>query len=124
MSARNNSDDPISVELKFYATFREEVGQKSLTRELPAQSTLAEAIADVAEEYPSLEGRLLGDDGEIRDSVRALKNGRESAEADTVLEDGDDVSFVNPIHGGSDSSVPVSERPRFTAECRPTRPRR
>ena len=124
MSARNNPDDPISVELKFYATFREEVGQKSLTRDLPAESTLADAIGDVAEEYPDLDGKLLTEDGKIRDSVRALKNGRESAEADTVLEDGDDVSFVNPIHGGSDSSVPASERPRFTAECRLTRPRR
>ncbi|WP_276301087.1 ubiquitin-like small modifier protein 1 [Halorussus lipolyticus] len=100
MSARNNPKDPISVELTFYATFREEVGQKSLTRELPAEATLADAIADVAEDHPSLESKLLADDGEIATSVRALKNGRERAEAETVLEDGDDVSFVNPIHGG------------------------
>jgi molybdopterin synthase sulfur carrier subunit len=92
--------DPITVELKFYATFRDAVGQKSLTRELPAEATLADALAEAAEEYPDLDGKILSEDGEIRESVRALKNGRESAEADTVLEDGDDVSFVNPIHGG------------------------
>jgi molybdopterin synthase sulfur carrier subunit len=120
----SSQSEEISVELKFYATFREAVGQKSLTRDLPAESTLAEAIAAVVEAHPSLEDRLLTEDGEIRDSVRALKNGRERAEADTILEDGDDVSFVNPIHGGSDSSVPASERPRFTAEYRLTRPRR
>ena len=96
----SSDPDAISVELKFYATFREEVGQKSLTRDLPTESTLADAIAEVAEEYPSLESKLLTDDGEIATSVRALKNGRERAEADTLLEDGDDVSFVNPIHGG------------------------
>lgn len=100
MTASSDLEDAISVELKFYATFREEVGQKSLTRELPAKSTLAEAIADLAEDHPSLESKLLTDDGEIATSVRALKNGRERVDADTTLEDGDDVSFVNPIHGG------------------------
>lgn len=100
MTDSSDPEDPISVELKFYATFRDAVGRKSLTRELPADATLADALADAAEEYPDLEDELLTDDGEIRDGVRALKNGRAAAEADTRLGDGDDVSFVNPIHGG------------------------
>ncbi|MFC7080392.1 ubiquitin-like small modifier protein 1 [Halorussus caseinilyticus] len=92
--------ETLTVELTFYATFREAVGRKSLTRELPASATLGDALADAAEEYPDLDGEILDESGELRHGVRALKNGRESADADTRLEDGDEVSFVTPIHGG------------------------
>lgn len=99
MPEPNDESEPISVELTFYATFRDTVGQKSVTRDLPAGATLGDALADAAEEYPDLDAEIL-DDGRLRDGVRALRNGRERADADTRLDDGDEVSFVMPIHGG------------------------
>lgn len=98
--ASDDSAETMTVELRFYAPFREAVGRKSVTTELPAGATLEEALANVTEEYPELDGEVLDEDGKIGKGVRALRNGRNQAEADTHLEDGDEVSFMTPIHGG------------------------
>lgn len=120
-----NDPETVAVEFQFYATFREAVGRKAVTRDLPAGATLGDALADLADEYPDLRGEILredeterpdeGDVGrpsedeterpdeegvELRDGVRALRNGREAVDAAARLEDGDEVSFMTPIHGG------------------------
>ncbi|WP_115863816.1 ubiquitin-like small modifier protein 1 [Halorussus litoreus] len=105
MTATSDSKEPIAVELKFYATFRDAVGRKSVTRELPAGATLGDALADAAEAYPDIDEEILTGRGEVRDGVRALRNGRERATAETTLADGDEVSFVTPIHGGAGHST-------------------
>ena len=99
-SPNSDPDETMTVELNFYAPFREAVGEKTVVRELPRGATLADALARIAEDRPALDGEILNEDGEIRRGVRALKNGGEKAEADTRLEDGDTVSFTTPIHGG------------------------
>ena len=98
--APSDSDETMTVELNFYAPFREAVGEKTVTLDLPPRSTLGDALGRVAEDYPALDGEILNEDGAIRQGVRALKNGGEKAAADTRLEDGDAVSFTTPIHGG------------------------
>ncbi|WP_134670654.1 MoaD/ThiS family protein [Halorussus marinus] len=92
--------ETISVELVFYAPFRESVDRKSLAVSLPAGATLRDAVARVADDRPALDGELLDESGEIRTGVRALLNGGDRAKADTELADGDSVSFTTPIHGG------------------------
>jgi molybdopterin synthase sulfur carrier subunit len=96
----SDHDGPVSVELRFYATFREAVGEKAVTREVPDGATLGDALADAVEEYPDLDRQILTENGDLRDGVRALRNGREAVEADSRLDDGDEVSFMTPIHGG------------------------
>lgn len=96
----SDSDETISVELRFYAPFREHVDEKSVVFELPRGATVGDALARAAEDYPNLDGEVLDDSGEMRDGVRALRNGRAAAEEDTRLEDGDDISLTTPIHGG------------------------
>ena len=96
----DESEEQISVELRFYAPFKEAVGEKSVTLELPRGATVADALAEVVGENPDLHGKLLNDAGRIPDGVRALHNGRAAADGDTRLEDGDEVSFTTPIHGG------------------------
>lgn len=94
-----SSPERITVELTFYATYREAVGQKSLTRDLPADATLADLLADLADEYPDLDGRLT-EEGDLRPQVTVLRNGTERADLDTRLEDGDELSVTSPVHGG------------------------
>ena len=96
----SDSDETMTVELTFYAPFREAVGEKTVALDLPRGATLADALDRVAADHPDLDGEILDEDEAIRRGVRALKNGGEKAEADTRLEDGDAVSFTTPIHGG------------------------
>jgi molybdopterin synthase sulfur carrier subunit len=94
-----SDSDPITVELALYATYREAVGEKSLTRDLPADATLGDLLADLTEEYPALDGRLTDEEG-LRAQVAVLRNGSERADLDTRLADGDELSVTSPVHGG------------------------
>lgn len=95
--------DPIALEYRFFATFREAVGRKAIERDLPAGATVGEALAAIEAEFPELAGDVLDDDGEIRPHLSVLKNGREVVHLDgteTRLEDGDRVSVFPPVAGG------------------------
>ena len=99
-AASDDSEDTLTVELRFYAPFKDAVGQKSVVIRLPEEATLGDALARAVEEYPDLDGKLVDGEGKLSSGVRALHNGHARAEADTRLEDGDEVSFTTPIHGG------------------------
>jgi molybdopterin synthase sulfur carrier subunit len=99
-TSSDDSEELISVEFRFYAPFKDAVGEKSVVLELPRGVTVGDALTEVVEENPDLDGKLLDDAGQIPDGVRALHNGRAKAEGDTRLEDGDEISFTTPIHGG------------------------
>ena len=92
----------MNLELRFFATFREAVGQKTRHREYPEGTTVGEVLADLEADYPDLEGNLL-DDGEIREMLSILKNGNDVAHVDgpeTTLADGDTLSVFPPVAGG------------------------
>ncbi|WP_132060776.1 MoaD/ThiS family protein [Halorussus amylolyticus] len=95
-----DADETVTVELNFYAPFRDAVGEKTVVEELPRGATLADAVGRVAERHPELDGMVLNDEGEVKRGVTALRNGHDRAVADGALEDGDSVSFTTPIHGG------------------------
>ncbi|MDG5778060.1 ubiquitin-like small modifier protein 1 [Haloarculaceae archaeon H-GB2-1] len=93
----------MELELKFFATFREAVGQKTIGREFDDGATVGEVLAALESEYDGLEGNLLADDGDIRDMLSILKNGREVVHLDgteTLMEDGDTLSVFPPVAGG------------------------
>lgn len=92
----------MDIELRFFATFREAVGEKERTHTFDDDATVGDALADLEREYDGLEGQLLAD-GRIREQLSVLKNGRDvthMAGPDTTLEDGDVVSVFPPIAGG------------------------
>jgi len=90
---------PMDVELRFFATFREAVGQKVLEREVEGGTTVGDVLDDLVAEY-DLD---VFEDGDIRPQVSVMKNGKDVYHLDgidTVLEDGDAVSVFPPVAGG------------------------
>ena len=93
----------MELELRFFATFRAAVGQKTIEREFPDGATVGEILTALEEEFEGLSGELV-EDGEIRDQLSVLKNGREVLHmegVDTVMEDGDRLSVFPPVAGGT-----------------------
>ena len=92
----------MELELRFFATFRAAVGQKTIHREYPDGSTVGDILLSLEEEFEGLAGELV-EEGEIRDQLSVLKNGREVLHMegiDTVMEDGDRLSVFPPVAGG------------------------
>jgi len=90
------------IELRFFATYRAAVGQKTVERDYDAD-TVGAVLRAIEEEWPELAGELLDGEGAIRPQLSVLKNGREVAHMDgpgTAIEDGDTVSVFPPVAGG------------------------
>jgi sulfur-carrier protein len=92
----------MELDCRFFATFREAVGEKEQTRTVDDGSTVGDVLADLEAEYDGLEGQLL--DGEsIRPQLSVLKNGRDVTHMEgpaTPLEEGDVLSVFPPVAGG------------------------
>ena len=92
----------MKLELRFFATFRAAVGQKTIYREYPDGSTVGDILRALEEEFEGLAGELV-EDGEIRDQLSVLKNGREVLHMEgieTAMEDDDRLSVFPPVAGG------------------------
>jgi len=90
------------VELRFFATYRDAVGQKSLEWALEEATTVGDVLAALESEFVELEGKLL-DDGTVPPQVTILKNGRAVAHLDgvtTSIEAGDVLAVFPPVAGG------------------------
>lgn len=99
------TDDPsgVTLELRFFATFREAVGTKSIERDFDAPVTVGDVLQALEDEFPDLAGELLDDEGSIRPQLSVLQNGRQVFHLDgteTALEDGDQLSVFPPVAGG------------------------
>ena len=89
------------VQLRFFATYRAAVGQKTVERDYDA-GTVGEVLVAVENEWPELAGDIL-EGGAIRPQLSVLKNGREVMHLDgteTAVADGDTVSVFPPVAGG------------------------
>jgi len=94
----------MELELRFFATFREAVGQKTIDREFDDGSRVGAVLDAIAEEFPDVE--LFDEDGEVRGHVTVLRNGQNVTHLDgleTTLEDGDTLSVFPPVAGGGQS---------------------
>jgi molybdopterin synthase sulfur carrier subunit len=81
----------IHVTVKLFAAYQEAYGVPELTMELPAGTTVLQVRDRLLAEKPELEG--------WRNLTRYGVN-LESAEPDTVLQDGDEVVMIPPVSGG------------------------
>lgn len=92
----------MELTLRFFATYREAVGQKALEWETDDAATVGDVLEALETEYDDLAGRLLAE-GEIRPQLNVLKNGRNVVHDDgveTPLEDADQLSVFPPVAGG------------------------
>ncbi len=96
----------MQLELRFFATFRETVGQKTLEYEVADDATIFELLDELETEYDGLVGNLLND-GELAPQINVLKNGREVLHiegVETELEEGDTVAIFPPVAGGGEEA--------------------
>ena len=95
----------MEIEMRFFANFRDAVGQKTLVREFEG-ATVGDLLDDLAAEYPEMD--LFEDDDSLRDFLTIMRGGKDIAHQeglDTPLEDGDTVSVFPPVAGGSPAEV-------------------
>lgn len=95
--------EAIALELRFFATFRAAVGQKSIDRAFGTGTTVGDVLAALESEFPELAGDILDESGDIKPQLSVLKNGREVVHiegTDTDMADGDTLSVFPPVAGG------------------------
>lgn len=93
----------MELELRFFATFREAVGRKTVVREFEDGSDVREVLSVLEAEYEQMDGRLIVDD-DLAPQINVLKNGREVLHLqglETPLADGDRLSVFPPVAGGT-----------------------
>ncbi|MEF8828377.1 MAG: ubiquitin-like small modifier protein 1 [Haloarcula sp.] len=90
----------MQIELRFFANFREAVGQKTVQREYENGLQAGDVLRQLSEEFTEMD---LFEDGELREYLTILHNGKDIAHLDgleTALEDGDELSVFPPVAGG------------------------
>ena len=93
----------MEIEVNLFGPYREAVGEKTVRRELPDESTVADLFRDLTADNPDLSGRVLTDGGGVSNSVTVTKNGKHVSlfdGAETELSDGDVIRAAPPVHGG------------------------
>ena len=91
----------MKLTLRFFANFREVVGQKTIVREYEDISTVGGALTALKGEYPDLE--LYDEDGSLREYITVMRDGRDVVHIDgqeTVLNGGETLSLFPPVAGG------------------------
>lgn len=90
----------MQLELRFFANFREAAGQKTLEREYEDGLRAGDVLRQLQSEFGEMD---LFEDGELREYLTILRNGKDIAHLDgleTALEDGDELSVFPPVAGG------------------------
>ncbi len=95
-----------SMNVFFYATFRQVVGTKFIELDLPDGVSIRAVVAEVIVRYPRLEALLLDEMGQLRPYVHVFINGRDAQYLPdgqaTLLTATDKIDFFPPIAGGAE----------------------
>jgi MoaE-MoaD fusion protein len=93
----------VRVHVRLFASYREAAGRGHFDLELPAGSTVRDAVARIVKEHPLIaEGRQV-----------VIARNREYANLETPLADSDEIALIPPVSGGERALAPiaVSETP-------------
>jgi len=91
----------MELTLRFFANFREVVGQKTIVREYEDISTVGDALAELKAEFPGLE--LHDEDGSLREYITVMRDGKNVIHIEgleTELAGGETLSLFPPVAGG------------------------
>jgi molybdopterin synthase sulfur carrier subunit len=92
------------MNVNFYATLRQIVGQKTVRFDLPPNLTVAELVEAVVERYPALRPELLDEHGRLYGHVHVFINGRDAPYLDgslaNVIRPDDKVDIFPAVAGG------------------------
>jgi MoaE-MoaD fusion protein len=91
----------MQVTVRYFASIREVIGQRSEVREVPEATTAGELLEQIVRDHPAIDG--------LRRASRIMLN-QEYAESDDLLSDGDEFALIPPVSGGSDD-FHVIDRP-------------
>jgi sulfur-carrier protein len=92
------------MQVNLYATFRLIAGMKTMTLELPAETTVRQAVNAVIAQYPVLQKHWLDETGDLHAHVHIFINGHDIQNMehgfDTPLQPDDVLDFFPPVGGG------------------------
>lgn len=91
------------MEWKLFADLAELADEDTVEVDVADGGTIDDALAALLERHPSLEGRILDDEGELREHINVLCNGESVRTGDgleTELESGDELALFPPVSGG------------------------
>jgi molybdopterin synthase catalytic subunit len=92
----------MQIKIRLFAMLRQQAGWRERDFELPEGATVGDAWTALATQTPALTAQ--------REHVRFALN-REYATADQPLSDGDELAFIPPVAGGSDSYLRLEITP-------------
>src|SRR5437016_4354021 len=102
----------MKVTVQFFSFLRQLVGQNEIDLELPARATVADALVTLCEMFPRLREA---------EKTTLIAVGVEFANRASALRDGDVVSMMPPLQGGSDKRVDellITDQPIDEAESK------
>ncbi|UIP01124.1 MoaD/ThiS family protein [Halobaculum sp. CBA1158] len=91
------------MDWKLFADLAEAAGEPEPAVDADGAETVGEALEALLEAYPALAVRVLDEDGDLREHINLLCNGRDVREAeglDTPVADGDELALFPPVSGG------------------------
>ena len=91
------------MEWKLFADLAETAGTRQVSVPIEEGDTVADALEALLADHPALEERVLDDDGELRDHINLLRNGKTVTTGEglaTPVEDDDELALFPPVSGG------------------------
>jgi len=92
------------MDVHFYATLRAIIGKKTVTVEMPPNTTALELIELVSEKHPALRDELLDAQNRFQQHMKMFINGREAVymedKFETIINPDDKIDVFPPVGGG------------------------
>ncbi len=101
--SNSNTDQSITVRVKFFATFKQITNKKEIELQLEEGTNISQLIDILIKSYNDLKKEIYDDKNKIKDYIQILKNGRNIKylnALNTQLKDADTISIFPPVAGG------------------------
>ncbi len=92
------------MQIHFFATLRQIIGQKTVVFELPEDSTVREMVEIVVSRFPPMRKELLDENGDLWQHVHVFINGRDAPylaqKMETIIASTDKINIFPAVGGG------------------------